>query len=178
MFIEQCFPEVMQRHLSGAHTHLFTASSLAYLCREFGMTSIAEWWFGTDIPDLVRAMSEAKGTQFLHVPNLAGWINHWLLKSARMQSLVDVHNLTVMKKVAFRTFAERFALDVCNSRKPLVSIPGCGLQPLVCVTMEAVARHKFALGAGKGDQETSPPLSWRQPNVLQQHAGWRLSPTW
>lgn len=53
------------------------------------------------------------GTLILNVPNLAGRINHWLLRAARMQSLIDVHNLTMMNKATFQSFAEQLDLEVC-----------------------------------------------------------------
>jgi len=56
VFIEAAFQDVMQRHLSGAHTHLYSESSLDWTCREFGMTRVAEWWFGADIVDLYRSI--------------------------------------------------------------------------------------------------------------------------
>jgi SAM-dependent methyltransferase len=53
------------------------------------------------------------GTLFLDVPNMSGWLNHFLLRSARMQPLIDVHNMAIMNKAAFRTLAERLNLEVC-----------------------------------------------------------------
>lgn len=56
VFIEAAFEDVMQRHLSGAHTHLYSESSLEWTCHEFGMRRVAEWWFGSDIVDLYRSI--------------------------------------------------------------------------------------------------------------------------
>jgi len=56
VFLEIAFPDVMQRHLSGAHTHLYTETSLDWTCREFGLRRVAEWWFGSDIVDLYRSI--------------------------------------------------------------------------------------------------------------------------
>lgn len=53
------------------------------------------------------------GRLILNVPNLAGRINHWLLRSARLQSLIEVHNLAMMNKATFRSFAEGLDLDLC-----------------------------------------------------------------
>ena len=47
-------PTVNSRVLSGAHTHLYTNSSLKFLEENFGMTRVAEWRFGADILDLYR----------------------------------------------------------------------------------------------------------------------------
>jgi 2-polyprenyl-3-methyl-5-hydroxy-6-metoxy-1,4-benzoquinol methylase len=57
VFFEMIFPNVMNRQLSGAHTHLYTESSLNYMANEFNLTRIASWWFGTDIMDLFRSVS-------------------------------------------------------------------------------------------------------------------------
>lgn len=56
VFMEMTTEGVFPRHLAGAHTHLYTKSSIAHFCREFGFTSVAQWWFGTDIVDLYRHM--------------------------------------------------------------------------------------------------------------------------
>ena len=61
VFIEMAFPAVMQRQLTAGHTHLFTSSSLDWICGEFGMKRAAEWWFGTDIVDLFRSIAVTLG---------------------------------------------------------------------------------------------------------------------
>jgi hypothetical protein len=55
VFFEMIFPNVMNRQLSGAHTHLYTKKSLEYMANEFGLTRVASWWFGTDMVDLYRS---------------------------------------------------------------------------------------------------------------------------
>jgi 2-polyprenyl-3-methyl-5-hydroxy-6-metoxy-1,4-benzoquinol methylase len=70
----------------------------------------------TDPETIVRrhvALLKPGGTLILEVPNMAGWINHKLLKLARMQSLLDVHNLSIMSPGVFRSLAEKFNLEVC-----------------------------------------------------------------
>ena len=57
VMLEAVFPNVMQRQLSAGHTHLFTESSLDALCAEFGMSRVAEWWFGTDVVDMFRSVA-------------------------------------------------------------------------------------------------------------------------
>jgi 2-polyprenyl-3-methyl-5-hydroxy-6-metoxy-1,4-benzoquinol methylase len=54
VYLEAVFPNVFHRQLSAGHTHLYTESSLAWLAGEFGLESIGEWWFGTDMVDLLR----------------------------------------------------------------------------------------------------------------------------
>lgn len=56
VYIELIFQQIMPRHLSGGHTHLYTESSMDWFIREFGFSRIAEWWFGTDLVDLYRSM--------------------------------------------------------------------------------------------------------------------------
>lgn len=53
---ETVFPAIMPRHLVAGHTHLYTEESIAFLCKEFGFTVSAEWWFGLDMTDLYRSI--------------------------------------------------------------------------------------------------------------------------
>jgi hypothetical protein len=57
VMLEAVFPNVMQRQLSAGHTHLFTEGSLSWMANEFGLKSLSEWWFGTDLVDLFRCVS-------------------------------------------------------------------------------------------------------------------------
>ena len=54
VYLEAVFPKVFHRQLGAGHTHLYTESSLAWIRQEFGLEAIGEWWFGTDIVDLLR----------------------------------------------------------------------------------------------------------------------------
>jgi 2-polyprenyl-3-methyl-5-hydroxy-6-metoxy-1,4-benzoquinol methylase len=58
-FIENSFPNVFPRQLSGGHTHLYTEKSLNYLAKKYKLKIIGEWWFGTDFPDLIRSLINA-----------------------------------------------------------------------------------------------------------------------
>jgi 2-polyprenyl-3-methyl-5-hydroxy-6-metoxy-1,4-benzoquinol methylase len=51
---ELLFPESFNRHLGGAHTHLYSVRSIEHFCGEFGFRIQAQWLFGTDIMDLYR----------------------------------------------------------------------------------------------------------------------------
>jgi len=55
---EIIFPDVWARHIGGGggHTHLFTKSSLAWICEHYHFDQIATWDFGTDIMDLYRSL--------------------------------------------------------------------------------------------------------------------------
>ena len=57
VFFEMILPGVMKRHLTGAHTHLYTESSLRYMAKEFDLDIVASWWFGLDMVDLFRSVS-------------------------------------------------------------------------------------------------------------------------
>lgn len=54
--IEAAFPGVFNRHLGGAHTHLYTDKSIRHFSAEFGFESVAEWRFGLDMTDLFRSL--------------------------------------------------------------------------------------------------------------------------
>lgn len=55
-FLENSFPNVFPRQLSGGHTHLYTEKSLNYLAKKYKLKIIGEYWFGTDFPDLMRSL--------------------------------------------------------------------------------------------------------------------------
>lgn len=57
VYFEMVFHGVMNRHLSGAHTHLYTEDSLKYMAKEFNLSIVASWWFGTDMVDLFRSVT-------------------------------------------------------------------------------------------------------------------------
>lgn len=54
---ENVFPSVFPRHLSGAHTHLFTEQSIKSMHDIFGLKTVSEWRFGTDVLDLLRSLT-------------------------------------------------------------------------------------------------------------------------
>jgi hypothetical protein len=56
VFIENSFSKVFPRHLSAAHTHLYTEDSLNFLAKKNNLKIVGEWWFGTDFLDLYRSL--------------------------------------------------------------------------------------------------------------------------
>lgn len=54
VFLEMFFQDSFNRLLGGGHTHLYSRKSIAHILNEFDFDSISEWWFGADIPDLIR----------------------------------------------------------------------------------------------------------------------------
>lgn len=57
VFLEMLSPDFFHRHLSSAHTHLYTEDSIKHLANEFDLEIIGEWWFGADAVDLFRHLS-------------------------------------------------------------------------------------------------------------------------
>lgn len=55
--LEHSNQSVFPRQLSGGHTHLYTKESIEFFSKKFGLETVAEWWFGTDIVDLFRHLS-------------------------------------------------------------------------------------------------------------------------
>ena len=51
VYLKAVSPEVFHRQLGAGHTHLYTDSSLDWMCKEFGLERVGGWWFGTDIVD-------------------------------------------------------------------------------------------------------------------------------
>jgi hypothetical protein len=54
VYFEILFPGSFNRHLGGAHTHLYSTRSIEHFCREFGFELRSQWLFGTDVMDLYR----------------------------------------------------------------------------------------------------------------------------
>ena len=52
--LESVHPTVFPRQLNAGHTHLYTKKSINYLCDNYDLNIIGEWWFGTDMVDLFR----------------------------------------------------------------------------------------------------------------------------
>jgi hypothetical protein len=84
VFFEMVFPTVMHRQLTAAHTHLYTDSSITWLCDEFHFVRRAEWWFGTDIVDLYRSV----GVRLAQLPETSAMVGAWSdLMKANIDSL-------------------------------------------------------------------------------------------
>jgi hypothetical protein len=54
VYFEILFPGSFNRHLGGAHTHLYSTRSIEHFCKEFGFELRSQWLFGTDVMDLYR----------------------------------------------------------------------------------------------------------------------------
>ena len=54
VFLELIFKNNYNRHLSGAHTHLYTEKSINWLIKKYKFKKISECWFGMDFYDLFR----------------------------------------------------------------------------------------------------------------------------
>lgn len=104
VFLEMVFPAIMNRQLSGAHTHLYTESSLEYMANEFNLTRIASWWFGTDMMDLHRSVSVSL-SQNNFEPKIA------LMWNELFGSVLDIFQLELDKKNMSSEVHMLFKLD-------------------------------------------------------------------
>ena len=73
VLIESCFDNVHNKHLGETHTHLFTDKSLKEMLKKNNFYPAAEWWFGSDIMDLFRAIEvstiQRKNKLLINYPN-------------------------------------------------------------------------------------------------------------
>ena len=56
VYLENVFPQIFPRQLSGGHTHLYTHQSINYICNKYNLKEISKWIFGTDSMDLKRSL--------------------------------------------------------------------------------------------------------------------------
>jgi SAM-dependent methyltransferase len=101
VYIEQAFPKVMKRQLSGGHIHLFTEASIDYMCQEFGFRRVAEWWFGADVVDLVRSIMVSLGpgraaSEFERL--MLPLMDDWQLAIDRHKWSSEVHMLVTIER--------------------------------------------------------------------------------
>ncbi len=94
VFFEMMFPTVMQRQLADSHTHLYTDLSLDWMCKEFGLERIAEWWFGTDMVDLYRDVL-VRLSQAPETANVAKtWSDVWVPVIDNVQLQLDQRRMS------------------------------------------------------------------------------------
>ncbi|MCF7981567.1 MAG: class I SAM-dependent methyltransferase [Pseudomonadales bacterium] len=87
--LENIFPNIFPRQLSGGHTHLFTEQSIDWLHKNRMLISLAEWRFGTDIMDLYRSM-RLEMTKRGASPKLICFLNEGLGKNIdQLQAIFD-----------------------------------------------------------------------------------------
>lgn len=56
VFLEHSFQNFYPRVMGGVHNHLYSEQSLRYIIKKNRLNVIGEWWFGTDVMDLMRAI--------------------------------------------------------------------------------------------------------------------------
>ncbi len=54
--LEHTFQNFYPRVLGGIHNHLYSEESIKYITNKYKLKIIGEWWFGTDIMDLMRVL--------------------------------------------------------------------------------------------------------------------------
>lgn len=90
VMLENVFPNIYPRQLSGDHTHLFTEQSLDWLHENRKLIAVAEWRFGTDVMDLYRAMRVEMTTNGASAKMLS-FLNDGLGKNVdQLQAIFDV----------------------------------------------------------------------------------------
>ena len=56
VFLEHCFQNTFPRAMGGVHNHLYSEKSLNYIFKKNKLKIIGEWWFGSDMMDLMRSI--------------------------------------------------------------------------------------------------------------------------
>ena len=56
VFLEHSFQNTFPRVMGGLHNHLYSEKSLNYIFKKYRLKIIGEWWFGSDIMDLMRSI--------------------------------------------------------------------------------------------------------------------------
>ena len=54
--LEHAFQNFYPRVLGGIHNHLYSEKSIKFITEKYKLKIIGEWWFGTDIMDLMRVL--------------------------------------------------------------------------------------------------------------------------
>jgi len=99
--LEIVSPNVFHRQTHYGHTHLFTESSIEWICKEFGFDLISEWWFGSDMMDLWRHVAinlQQRGGPKLH--DL--WSKFYLPAVDEMQLALDKRKLASEIHILFK----------------------------------------------------------------------------
>lgn len=89
VILENIFKEVFPRQLSGAHTHLFTESSLKKMHSLIGVKSLAEWRFGTDMMDLYRTFNTSLKINKVSENLIKNFEENFLSELDELQSIFD-----------------------------------------------------------------------------------------
>lgn len=88
VIIESMLNAATTRHLAGGHTHLYTEDSINYICKEFGLKRVSEWWFGLEASDLYRSISVTLRDSEQTVLE-EQWNNFFLPMIDEMQAIFD-----------------------------------------------------------------------------------------
>ena len=90
-FIEMAFPSFAHRHLACGHTHLYTEQSVNWMCKEFKLEQLAEWWFGADLIDIYRMIWMSLDRD----PNARGMTQRW---EQMMLPVIDAMQMEMDKR--------------------------------------------------------------------------------
>lgn len=92
VFLEHCFQNTFPRALGGVHNNLYTEKSLNFITKKYKLKIIGEWWFGTDIIDLMRSIiiNSKPIDQNLYKKNLDKYFTSFI---DDLQSVIDKKKL-------------------------------------------------------------------------------------
>jgi hypothetical protein len=102
VYFEAVFPKVFHRQLGAGHTHLYTESSLAWIRQEFGLEAIGEWWFGTDMVDLLRDVQVSLAANLATAELVDAWREALVPLVDAMQLQIDLQRKSSEVHVVFR----------------------------------------------------------------------------
>ena len=100
-FIENSFKNIFPRQLSGGHTHLYTKKSLNYLAKNYNLKIIGEYWFGTDMPDLMRSLINSGNilNKKIYLEQLTGKFSKFI---DELQSVLDKNKVCSEVHMVFK----------------------------------------------------------------------------
>jgi hypothetical protein len=92
VFLEHSFQNTFPRVMGGLHNHLYSEKSLNYIFKKYKLRILGEWWFGSDIMDLMRSIlinSKVKNEK-----NYQKNLNKYFLSSIdELQSVLDKNKI-------------------------------------------------------------------------------------
>jgi len=89
VYLENVFPQIFPRQLSGGHTHLYTHQSINYICNKYNLKEISKWIFGTDSMDLKRSLL-VQGIKNSMSDNAKKFLNEEIFTTKVMEEIQEV----------------------------------------------------------------------------------------
>jgi len=89
VYFELLNQDLYNRQLSVDHTHLYTKSSIDWFSKEFGLESVGEWFFGTDMVDLYRFMLLQMRKKKCSAAMQKHLADQWIPMIDKLQGVID-----------------------------------------------------------------------------------------